>query len=223
MPIEVFMTAQEIITVRSQRLSDEELLEHLRRLYAEAGELSGFLIDQAGDMPSAAAYRSRFGSLGRAYELIGYRANLNGEQTELNRRLRAMHPEIIDRMQAAIANAGGAVERDSKTDLLRINGELAVSLVLARCQTLDDGRHRWRIRFDPERLGADVTLAVRLDHANETELDYFLLPWLDLPRQEIRLCNRTSMNFECFRFTDLDFFYGMAERAPLLRRRERAV
>ena len=222
-PIEVFMTAQEIITARSQRLSDEELLEHLRRLYAEAGELSGLLIDQAGDMPSAAAYRSRFGSLGRAYELIGYRANLNGEQTELNRRLRAMHPEIIDRMQAAIANAGGAVERDSKTDLLRINGELAVSLVLARCQTLDDGRHRWRIRFDPERLGADVTLAVRLDHANEAELDYFLLPWLDLPRQEIRLCNRTSMNFECFRFTDLGFFYGMAERAPLLRRRERAA
>jgi len=92
-PIEVFMTAQEIITARSQRLSDEELLEHLRRLYAEAGELSGFLINQAGDMPSAAAYRSRFGSLGRAYELIGYRANLNREQTELNRRLRAMHPE----------------------------------------------------------------------------------------------------------------------------------
>ena len=30
-------------------------------------------------------------------------------------------------------------------------------------------------------------LAVRLDPDNREELDYYLLPWLDLPRQEIRL------------------------------------
>jgi len=41
---------------------------------------------------------------------------------------------------------------------------------------------------------------------------------LDLPRQEIRLCNRTSIAFEAFRFDDLGFFYGMAERVGILRR-----
>jgi hypothetical protein len=48
------------------------LLEQLKRLYAEAGQLSGVLIDQAPDMPSSATYRTRFGSLARAYEMIGY-------------------------------------------------------------------------------------------------------------------------------------------------------
>jgi DNA invertase Pin-like site-specific DNA recombinase len=217
-PLEVFMTAQEIITARSARLSDEELLDHLKRLYAEAGQLSGVLIDQAPDMPSSSAYRNRFGSLARAYEMIGYRSDRDQERIALNKRLRALHPEIITRTETAIAQIGGSAVRDPKTDLLRINDELVVSLVLARCQPQADGRLRWRIRFDPMRYQADVTLAVRLDAMNQGELDYYLLPWIDLPRQEIRLCNRTAIAFEAFRFDDLRFFYGMAERVGLLKR-----
>jgi hypothetical protein len=34
----------------------------------------------------------------------------------------------------------------------------------------------------------------------------------------IRLCNRTSLAFEAFRFDDLGFFYGMAERVGILRK-----
>ena len=217
-PLEFFMTAQEIITARSARLSDEELLDHLKRLYADAGQLSGVLIDQTPDMPSSAAYRNRFGSLARAYEMIGYRTDRDYERIALNKRLRAMHPEIITRTEGAIAEVGGAVQRDPKTDLLTINDELVVSLVLARGQPQADGRLRWRIRFDPMRYQADITLAVRLDPMNRGELDYYLLPWLDLPRQEIRLCNRTALTFEAFRFDDLGFFYGMAERVGVLKR-----
>ena len=151
MPLEFFLTAQEIITARSARVSDEELLEHLKRLYSEAGQLSGVLIDQAADMPSSATYRNRFGSLSRAYEMIGYRTDRDQERIALNKRLRAMHPEIIARTEAAIAEVGGSVVLDPKTDLLTINDEMVVSLVLARCQPMGDGRLRWRIRFDPMR------------------------------------------------------------------------
>jgi len=217
-PLEFFLTAQEIITARSARLSDEELLDHLKHLYADAGQLSGVLIDQTPDMPSSAAYRNRFGSLARAYEMIGYRTDRDFERIALNKRLRAMHPEIVERTQAAITAAGGHVARDTRSDLLTINDELVVSLVLARCQPQANGRMRWRIRFDPMRYQADITLAVRLDPDNRQELDYYLLPWLDLPRQEIRLCNRTSITFEAFRFDDLSFFYGMAERVGILKR-----
>jgi DNA invertase Pin-like site-specific DNA recombinase len=217
-PLEIFLTAQEIITARSARVSDEDLLEHLKQLYADAGQLSGVLIDQASDMPSSATYRSRFGSLTRAYEMIGYRSDRDQERIALNKRLRAMHPKIIARTEAAIADVGGTVARDPKTDLLTINGEMVVSLVLARCQPMADGRLRWRIRFDPLRYQADVTLAVRLHPENHTELDYFLLPWLDLPRQEIRLCNRSSIAFEAFWFEDLGSFYGMAARVGIRRK-----
>ena len=217
-PLEFFLTAQEIITARSVRVSDEELLQHLKRLYADAGQLSGVLIDQNPDMPSAGTYRNRFGSLARAYELIGYRTDRDQERVTLNKRLRALHPEIVDRTEAAIAAVGGRVVRDPKTDLFSINDEMVISLVLARCQPMADGRLRWRIRFDPIRYRADVTLAVRLDPENRAELDYYLMPWLDLPQQEIRLCNRTSIAFEAFHFEDLGFFYGMAERVGIRRK-----
>ena len=104
------------------------------------------------------------------------------------------------------------------TDLLTLNDELVISLVLARCQTTANGHQRWRIRFDPAKLDPDITVAIRLDAANTQELDYYLLPRLDLPEQEIRVSNKNSADFECFRFDDLNFFYGMSERERLQRR-----
>jgi hypothetical protein len=117
-----------------------------------------------------------------------------------------------------IAGLGGSVRRDEKTDLLTLNDEIVISLVLARCQTLPNGQHHWRIRFDTERFSPDLTVAVRLDPQNANELDYYLLPRLGLPDQEIRVSNRNSANFECFRFDDLNFFYGMSERERLQRK-----
>ena len=38
------------------------------------------------------------------------------------------------------------------------------------------------------------------------------------PEQEIRVSNKNSADFECFRFDDLTFFYGMSERERLQRR-----
>ena len=158
------------------------------------------------------------GSLSRAYELVGFHSSRDQGFIEVNRRLRQLHPEIVRRTEETIAELGGSVRRDGKTDLLTLNDELVISLVLARCQTLPNGQQRWRIRFDTERFNPDITVAVRLDAHNTNELDYYLLPRLDLPEQEIRVCNRNSANFECFRFDDLNFFYGMSERERLRRK-----
>ena len=217
-PVATFMSAQEILAERSKKLTDAELLDHLKALYAECGRLSGFIIDQAPALPSAATYIQRFVSLTRAYELVGYHCPRSTEFLEINRRLRQLHPEIVSRTEHTIAELGGHIKRDPKTDLLTLNDELVISLVLARCQTAANGHQRWRIRFDPARFDPDLTVAIRLDAANTQELDYYLLPRLDLPDQEIRVSNKNSADFECFRFDDLNFFYGMSERERLQRR-----
>jgi DNA invertase Pin-like site-specific DNA recombinase len=217
-PLDIFLKAQEVMSDRIKRFTDDELLTHLKQLYAECGTLSGFIINQAPDLPSAMTYAQRFGSLTRAYELVGFYSPRDQGFIEINRRLRQLHPEIVLRTEQTIAELGGSVRRDGKTDLLTLNDELVISLVLARCQTLPNGQHRWRIRFDTERFNPDLTVAVRLDPQNANELDYYLLPRLDLPDQEIRVSNRNSANFECFRFDDLNFFYGMSERERLQRK-----
>jgi DNA invertase Pin-like site-specific DNA recombinase len=216
-PLDTFLAAQEILTERSKKLTDEELLNHLKALYAECGRLSGFIIDQANALPCAFTYKNRFGSLTRAYELVGYRFPRNTQCLEINRRLRQLHPEIISRTEHTIAELGGQITHDPRTDLLRLNDELVINLVLARCQTNDNGHQRWRIRLDSARFDPDITVAIRLDADNTQELDYYLLPRLDLPAQEIRVSNKNSADFECFRFDDLNFFYGMSERERLPR------
>ncbi len=53
--------------------------------------MSGILITETDEMPSPAGYRHRFGSLVRAYELIGYTPDRGYGFIEINGALRQMH------------------------------------------------------------------------------------------------------------------------------------
>lgn len=213
---EVFYTAQGIIRARAHRFSNEELIEKLRHLFQHRGFLSGVIIDEAEGMPSAAAYIHRFGSLIRAYEAVGFTPDRDYQFLEVNRFLRSLHPEIIRCTEKEIASLGGSVVRDPATDLLRINQEFSVSIVLARCQAQESGRHRWKVRFDTS-LAPDITVAVRLDQLNQAPLDYYLLPRLDFGVPRIHLADHNGIAFESFRFESLDYLHGMAERARVRR------
>ena len=213
---DLFYTAQGIIMARARRYNDEELIERLRSLYQNRGILSGLIIDETEGMPSAAIYVHRFGSLIRAYRMVGFTPDRDYRYLEVNRLLRQLHPEIVAQSEARIAAIGGTVIRDPATDILRVNDEFSVSLVLARCQTHDSGSHRWKVRFDTS-LCPDITVAVRLDHANQAALDYYLLPRLDFGQPRISLADRNAIEFDCYRFETLDYLYGMAARSRLRR------
>jgi len=213
---ELFYTAQGILRARAHRYSDDELVEKLRSLYQRHGYLSGLIIDEAEGMPSAAAYAHRFGSLIRAYQTVGFTPDRDYQYLEANQFLRRLHPEIVGETEKRIAEIGGAVLRDPGTDLLTINQEFTVSLVLARCQLLDNGRRRWKVRFDTS-LAPDITVAVRLDESNQAALDYYLLPRLDFGLPRIQLADRNGVEFESFRFDNLDYLYGMARRFRIRR------
>lgn len=143
-PSELFYTAQGILRARAHRYTDEELVEKLRRLFQQHGYLSGLIINEAEGMPSAAAYAHRFGSLIRAYQTVGFTPDRDYQYLEVNQFLRRLHPEIVGQAEKMIADVGGTVVRDPATDLLTANREFTVSLVLSRCNVLDDGRHRWK-------------------------------------------------------------------------------
>jgi DNA invertase Pin-like site-specific DNA recombinase len=215
-PPEVFYTAQGIIRARTHRFSNEELVDKLRKLYQHRGFLSGLIIDESEGMPSTSAYIHRFGSLIRAYEAVGFTPDRDYKFLEVNKFLRTLHPKIISQTERAIADLGGDVVRDPATDLLVINQEFSISIVLARCQTHDNGRHRWKVRFDTS-LAPDITVAVRLDQPNQVPLDYYLLPRLDFGQPRISLAEQNGIEFESFRFDNLDYLHGMAERSRVRR------
>lgn len=213
---DVFYTAQGILRARAYRYTDEELIERLRNLYQNRGFLSGLIIDETEGMPSTSVYSHRFGSLVRAYQMVGFTPDRDYRYLETNKFLRRFHPEIIKQTESQIATLGGSVRRDPATDLLRINDEFSISLVLARCQTPESGRHHWKVRFDTS-LAPDITVAVRLDRPNLAALDYYLLPRLDFGQPLINLAECNPVEFESYRFDSLDYLYGMAERTRVRR------
>ena len=216
-PKEVFLSAQKVLQARAARYSDDQLIDKLRQLLRRTGWLSAKVITQSPGMPAIKTYADHFGSLKRAYEMVGYFQQSNLEYMEVNRHIRRMHPEILERTHAAIANIGGSVWRDPETDLLHVNQELVICVVLTRCHTLLTGVRRWRIRFDLAKFSPDITIVIRLNDANQAELDYFLLPKLDLPVKSLDILSHKESSLDCFRFDSLSFFYGMAARKAVPR------
>jgi hypothetical protein len=215
-PAEVFYTVRGIMRARARRYTDEELIERLRNLYQHRGFLSGLVINETEGMPSTAVYSHRFGSLLQAYQTVGFSPDRDYRYLEANRFLRRYHPEIVSHTETMIAELGGSVQRDPATDMLRLNDEFDVSLVLARCQEHGAMRHSWKVRFDTS-LAPDITVAVRLDRANQKPLDYYLLPRLDFDHARVNLKERNPIEFEAYHFDTLDYLYSMAERARVRR------
>ena len=215
-PTEVFFTAQGIVRARARRHSDDELLSRLRELHQARGYLSGILIDETEGMASSTIYAHRFGSLVRAYSLVGFTPDRDYRYLEINRFLRRLHPEIVQRTEAAMMSLGARIERDGATDLLRVNGEFTVSLILARCHEGPSGRRRWKLRLDTG-LCPDITVAVRLNGENDGPLDYYLLPWMDLAGSHLSLGEANGVHLDGYRFDTLDPLYRLAEHLPIRR------
>jgi hypothetical protein len=140
---EDFLKVQEIILARAKRFTDEEMLERLRQILAQHGRISGLLIDECDDLPSSASFRHRFGSLVRAYQLIGYTPDTDFSFIEVNRFLRQKHPEIVQEVISQLTALGVHVDRNPANELLVLDRELVVSLVLSRCLRTPGGASRW--------------------------------------------------------------------------------
>ncbi len=210
-----FEAAQRIIRERSQRFTNQELLDQLTSLLAQKGWLSGLVIDEIEDMPSSSTFRHRFGSLLRAYELIGYSTGRDYRYIETNRVLREMHPGVVDQVIADVREAGGSVARDAETDLLTINEEFSASIVIVRCQETPAGGHRWKVRLD-QGLRPDITIAVRMAPDNATVRDYYLLPWIDAGDvASLKLAPDNGIRLDTYRFDTLEAFFDLTRRTDL--------
>jgi DNA invertase Pin-like site-specific DNA recombinase len=209
-----FHAARRIIDERSKRLTDAEMLEQLTLLLSQKGALSGLIIDEVEHMPSSSTYRSRFGTLLRAYQLVGYDPRRDYQYVETNRALRAMFPEIVTETIGNIERVGGAVRIDPGTGLLTINDEFTASIVIARCLHTPAGRLRWKIRFEIG-LQPDITIAVRMDGPNQSILDYYLLPRIDMTAPKLRLAEDNGIHLDAYRFDTLDHLFDLCMRQTL--------
>ncbi|MUZ65617.1 recombinase family protein [Agrobacterium vitis] len=211
---ELFEAARTIINARSFRLSDQEMLQSLRELYQQQGLLSGIVIDECDGLPSSSAYGSRFGSLLRAYSLVGFTPDRDYRYVEVNRELRKLHPGVLREVLDGLRATGSDAWQDIQTDRVIVNGEFSLSVVVARCIETPTGLLRWKLRFDTS-LAPDITIVVRMDSANRAPLDYYLFPRIDMLSEKLRLGEDNTLGLDAYRFDDLDLLYDIATPVPL--------
>lgn len=212
---ERFFVVQKIIYERDRRISDDDLLERLKRLQLHTGRLSAMIIDESKDMPPSSLYQSRFGGLLRAYRLIGYIPERDYRYVEINQRLRVMHSGIMSQTVSGIETlCGRKIFIDPETSLMELNHHLLVSIVISRCFLTPSGIRRWKIRFDTG-LRPDITVAVRMDSANENIHDYYILPALEFGHNDLKLQDENADLLDSFRTDSLEYFLGMSVNISL--------
>jgi len=208
---EQFFRARESFWRVVRNFTDEEMLEKLRGLLSQHGQISGILIDEIDGFPSSAAFRCRFGSLISAYRLIGYDPQIDYSFIEINRRLRKQHPEIVASVIQKIESLGASAAWDESSESLWLNDELRVSIILCRHTTTLAGSSRWLIRLDTG-LKPDITIAVRMDATNEGIRDYYLLPGIDMTWENLRVAEENGFYLDAYRFETLDYFFSLTQR-----------
>lgn len=144
---ESFYTAQGIIRERNRCYTEEEMIGKLRSLMEQHPTLSASLIDAADGTPTSSTYRSRFGSLVKAYRLAGYVPDRNYDYVAINQSLRELYPQLVADVTQRLGAVGASVTQDTDSDLLLINGEYSAAMVLSRCRQTSSGQLRWLIQI----------------------------------------------------------------------------
>lgn len=92
-------------------LSNDELLAKLRRLLRKRGRISEIIIDQSKGVPTASTYQRRFGSLSRAYQLIGYKPDPKSHQGSMAKTLTLSNDEALEALRKLLRKHGHLTEK----------------------------------------------------------------------------------------------------------------
>ena len=182
---EDFWRAQKIIKERRVSLSEGEMLKRLRLTLKKKGQLSPKIIDETVGLPCKTIYMQRFGSLRKAYQLIGYVSRRDCEYLESRQGWADVNAKLAAQLSAEIKTTGGCTNLHG--DCLRWNATVSVNFRVARWCPGKQGNHapHWSVQRRARLLPGWI-VAIRLDERNKGLLDYLLLPTAIMTRATVR-------------------------------------
>jgi DNA invertase Pin-like site-specific DNA recombinase len=184
-PRDLFDEAQRIFERRLQALSSEELLKRLRILHRKHGHLSRTVIDRAEGMPKAHVYDSRFGSLRKAYALIGYTPEIDCNYLENRAARTSLIKGLADQIAASVPEVKPNLIAERAGGCLAVKDDFFVSLRVARCwQHSQRNCSTWTLRRGAKPRPGLVVI-IRMNEENEHPFDYVLAPMISLPEQPL--------------------------------------
>ena len=168
-PLDLWNAVQNRLNSVTWKLSDEELLARLKKLYDEKGYLTARMIDASHEVPSAECYRRRFGSLQNGKQLIGLQVG-NTELFTMRRRLRELRMHTWQELKRNVVQNGLRLKAGSYEEYkLSIAGVPTMNFVFAhpivrKATCREEKLPAWSIQPPrPARIGHCVIGVLSLD------------------------------------------------------------
>ena len=165
-------------------LGNQELLACLRKLLREEGRVSERMLNYRRDTPCATVYHKRFGSLRRAFDLVGYKPQRIGWDKARFGRLRTLRNNLAQELAKRFPEELLLIQQYpyNRPHLQFRSGPLICIIVCPSMRTIS-GALRWQL---PVRRPTTMTLLCRCDEANANFYDFHLLPRMDPGRAQLK-------------------------------------
>jgi len=176
--------AQRIMENRYLSISEDEMLLRLRLLLKRKGKLSFNIINSAAGVPSTSSYVKHFGSLRKAFTLIGYKSPRDCDWIDSREHWSEVLAAQATQVAAALTSAKRVKAQGTEREAaVTVNGKFPICFQVARRLKQRGPNHAaaWRVYRRKGRSGFLVVL--RLDDANRAITDYLVLPAAKLRRR----------------------------------------
>lgn len=208
----LFNSAQAIIARRRDGYSDAYMLEGLRALWRQKGDLTRAVISASPHLPHPVTYSQRFGSLVNAYALIGFEPKRDFRLFHANVPLLAAFEARTRDIISNIERRGGTAKLYRGKRTLTINDAFTVAIGIAWYRQAEDGAARWKVYFR-KKPATDLCLVIRMDEENKAVRDYYVLPTADVRQAKgPNLYIDHPIFAATYRYDDLEPFYSLCAR-----------
>jgi DNA invertase Pin-like site-specific DNA recombinase len=210
-PVKQFREAAELIRYRLRTFDDETMIRMLRSLYEQSGTISKNVIESSHEMPKCTAYRGRFGTLLRAYELAGIPAAKDCSYIDKNREKRANTQNALDVLIDELCDGGHLVVPDRKHNIVIVDNKWSVLTKLVRARRGRKGKTEWVFNIRPSQR-ADFLLLIRLDKTGEKCFDRYFVPTLSIRPSLVRMSVSNDLSTDMYRINDFSVVRELAEK-----------
>ncbi|MEH2548663.1 DNA invertase Pin-like site-specific DNA recombinase [Bradyrhizobium sp. AZCC 2262] len=203
---ELFARAQKIMAERYIVIPEDQMLRRLRLTLARKGKLNSRIITDTPGLPSVTSYVKHFGSMRKAYALIGYEtprdctwydSRLHWSEVRLNLAARVaetLRSDLGVRVDLTVGSPG-----------LTLNGRRKISFHVVRQMAKKSASRaaQWRAHR-PKPGAAELRVVLRLNDVNKEIEDYLLVPAPDNPKRYQTLSDASLVRHSAIRVETVD-------------------
>jgi DNA invertase Pin-like site-specific DNA recombinase len=202
-PIHLFEAAQRVRRFNEKVcLSRDDLLKAMRKVLKREGSLSAEIIRKAPELPSSQTIGARFGSLGLAYEALGYQPRPQYQHYAIERTLATRRTQLQQELLELLTTHGFSSWL-SGSRFLTLGDLSNVEVMVCRWQKRHDHDAGWRINYQRS-AWADFIVAARMNPDATSVRDYLLVPGSDLASLPIYLRRSHEKVLAKYRYASLD-------------------